>query len=68
MRQPQFSAFFAICSYILGVLTYGNILQKQGEGSVHIQENWMSEQGSLDFSPSTRLISGFFAPVFFFPH
>lgn len=68
MGKPQLSGFFALCCYVLGVLTYVVILQRQGEGSVHMWENRPSEQGScLDFSSSTRLMSGFFPPVFFFP-
>jgi len=56
--------FFAIRCYVLGLLSYVNILEWEGERSAHMRESWTSEQGSLDFSPSTRLMSGFFFPSF----
>lgn len=58
---------FALHCYIFGWLTYVNISQWQGEGSVYVWENRLPEQGSLCFSLGTRLMSGF-SPLFsFFP-
>lgn len=44
-----------------------HIFQGQGEGSVHMQENGMSEQKSSDFCLSTTLMSGPFPLFSFFP-
>lgn len=66
-KKASIKCSFALHCYIFGWLTYVNISQWQGESSVYMWENRLPEQGSLCFSSSTRLMSGFFPLFSFFP-